>query len=142
DASSRIEGPVEPGPSLYEWAAEHALLGSGPDAAPTDPETLAEARALGPDSYPTRAFCGHYFHACFRRVVRNAPDHVEIRVHRSRAVAMADTLGVRGGPQGVRLADGTRFNRLDAVVLAQGHVPARLSAHEERTASLARIHHL
>lgn len=142
DAASRIEGPVEPGPSLYEWAA--ALAAGGPlgDGGTEEPEALAEARRLGPDSYPTRALCGAYFAHCFRRVLARAPAHVEIRVHASRAVAMADTHGYPGGPQGIRLANGTRLNQLDAVVLAQGHLPARPTPQEERTASLARINHL
>ncbi|MDI9883336.1 FAD/NAD(P)-binding protein [Streptomyces sp. HNM0645] len=139
DDSATIEGPVEPGPSLYEWAKSLALLG---DPADHDAEVLAEAERLGPDAYPTRAFYGRYLHDCFQRVVANAPAHTEVRVHRSRAVAMADTHGVPGGPQGIRLEDGTRLNELDAIVMAQGHVPARLSAREARTASLARIHHL
>jgi hypothetical protein len=50
---------------------------------------------------------------------------------------MADTHGVSGGPQGIRLADGTRLNELDAIVLAQSHVSARLTPQQERTASLA-----
>jgi hypothetical protein len=133
DDSSRIDGPVEPGPSLWEWAA--ALVDH-------DDETLAEAASLGPNSYPTRAFYGAYLHDSFRRVVANAPAHVTVHVHRSHAVAMADTHGVRGGPQGIRLANGTRLNDLDAIVLAQGHVAARLTPQQERTASLARIHHL
>ncbi|MFD7700931.1 FAD/NAD(P)-binding protein [Streptomyces caelestis] len=139
DDSARIDGPIEPGPSLHEWAQTLALLG---DPAEVDPVVLAEARRLGPDSYPTRAFYGRYLQDCFERIVRSAPAHVEVRVHRSRAVAAADTHGVPGGPQGIRLEDGTRLNELDAVVMAQGHVPARLSAREARTASLARIHHL
>ncbi|GAB3473857.1 FAD/NAD(P)-binding protein [Amycolatopsis cihanbeyliensis] len=139
DASSHIAGPIEPGPSLYEWARSLALLGGPGDY---DEETLAEARALGPDSYPTRAFYGRYLHDAFQQVVSRAPAHVQVRVYRSRAVALADTHGVPGGPQGVRLADGTRLHGLDAVVLALGHVPAKLSAREARTASLARIHHL
>ncbi|MHC3470243.1 FAD/NAD(P)-binding protein [Streptomyces sp. 7R007] len=139
DDSVRIEGPVEPGPTLHEWAASLALLGPFGDH---DEETLREAARLGPDSYPTRAFYGRYLADCFRRIVAGAPAHVTVRVHRSRALAMADTLGIPGGPQGVRLEDGTRLNSLDAIVLAQGHVPARLTPHEARTASLARIHYL
>ncbi|WP_017556314.1 FAD/NAD(P)-binding protein [Nocardiopsis baichengensis] len=137
DDSVRIGGPVEPGPSLYEWARKPAEAGG-----PADPEDLQEARRLGPDSYPSRAFYGRYLHACFTRITAGAPAHVRVRVHRSRAVAMADVHGVPGGPQGVRLADGTRLNALDAVVLAQGHVPSRLTPQQARTASLARIHHL
>ncbi|MCC2274849.1 FAD/NAD(P)-binding protein [Streptomyces sp. ET3-23] len=135
DDSARIEGPVEPGPSLYEWARSEAVEGQ-------DPDTVAEARRLGPDTYPTRAFYGRYLHDCFRHVVDRAPQHIEVVVHRSHAVAMADTEGVPGGPQGIRLEDGTRLNRLDAIVMALGHVPAHLSPREARTASLARIHHL
>lgn len=136
DDSAAIEGPIEPGPSLYQWAKSLAAQGGH------DQETLDEAARLGENSYPTRAFYGMYLHDCFRRVVAGAPRHVTVEVHGSRAVAMADTHGVPGGPQGIRLADGTRLNQLDAVVLAQGHVPARLTAREARTASLSRIHHL
>jgi len=140
DDSVRIDGPVEPGPSLYEWARQLSLLGvEGHDY---DEETLAEARRLGPDSYPSRAFYGHYLNDCFRQILARAPGHVEVRVHRSQAVAMSDVHGVRGGRQGVRLADGTRLNDLACVVLAQGHVPGRLTPRQERTATLARIHYL
>ncbi|GAA4804369.1 FAD/NAD(P)-binding protein [Streptomyces ziwulingensis] len=139
DDSAGIDGPVEPGPSLYEWARGLALLG---DPARQDAAVLAEAARLGPDSYPTRAFYGRYLKDCFERISASAPAHVEVLVHRSRAVAAADTHGVPGGPQGIRLENGTRLNDLDAIVMAQGHVPARLSAREARTASLARIHHL
>ncbi|MFE0132608.1 FAD/NAD(P)-binding protein [Streptomyces sp. NPDC059037] len=139
DDDTRIEGPIEPGPSLYEWADGVARWGE-PDT--YDEQILAEARALGPDSYPTRSLYGQYLRDSFRRVAARAPEHVTVRVHRSRAVAMADTSGTPGGPQGVRLADGTRIHDLDAVVLALGHLPAQLTARQERTASLARIHHL
>ncbi|MFI1484997.1 FAD/NAD(P)-binding protein [Streptomyces sp. NPDC020747] len=144
DAASRIDGPIEPGPSLYEWAVSLAAPrpdGDGADRA-YDAGTLTEARRLEPNSYPTRALCGRYFADCFRRVRDGAPAHVEIRVHHSRAVAMADTHGYPGGPQGVRLANGTRLNQLDAVVLAQGHLPTRPTPQEERIASLSRINHL
>ncbi|MEU6480361.1 FAD/NAD(P)-binding protein [Streptomyces sp. NPDC047017] len=139
DRTCRIDGPVETGPSLHEWAQELALL-----AAPGEfgADVLAEARALGPDAYPSRAFYGAYLADCFRRLAARAPAHVTVRVHRSRAVAMADVHGVPGGPQGVRLADGTRLNALDGIVLTLGHLPARPTARQERTAALARIHHL
>lgn len=139
DATSRIDGPIVEGATLYEWAQSLALLADPADFAA---DTLAEAARLGPDTYPTRAFYGEYLRDCFRRLLEQAPAHVTVTVHRSRAVAMSDVHGVPGGPQGVRLEDGTRLNELDGVVLALGHVPARLSAREERTAALSRIHHL
>ncbi|MDQ2957695.1 MAG: FAD/NAD(P)-binding protein [Actinomycetota bacterium] len=139
DDSVAIDGPIEPGPSLYEWA--QALAGTA-GTATLDEETVREAQQLGPDDYPTRALYGRYLSSCYDRAVAGAPEHVTVTLHRSRAVAMADTHGVPGGPQGIRLEDGTRLHDLDAVVLAQGHLPARLSAREARTASLARVHEL
>ncbi|WP_441249304.1 FAD/NAD(P)-binding protein [Kitasatospora sp. McL0602] len=139
DDSVQIDGPIEHGPSLHEWAKSLLEPGGRGEA---DDVTLAEARDLGPNTYPSRAFYGSYLNASFLRIVERAPEHVVILVHRSRAVAMSDVHGVTGGPQGVRLEDGTRLNELDAIVLAQGHVPARLTPREERTAALSRIHHL
>ncbi|MFJ3930350.1 FAD/NAD(P)-binding protein [Streptomyces sp. NPDC090029] len=139
DDSVNADGPIEPGPSLYEWARQVA---AGGEEAGHDAATVTEAGRLGPDTYPTRAFYGRYLHAAFLSVVDGAPAHVAVRIHPSRAVAMADTHGVPGGPQGVRLENGTRLNKLDAIVMAQGHVPARLTPREAKTASLARIHHL
>lgn len=146
DTSVAIDGPIEPGPTLYEWArtldAGHGGEAEGAGDGGYDDFILAEARDLGPDSYPTRAFYGRYLQDVFQRLVDNAPPHVRVEVHRSSAVAMADTHGVPGGPQGVRLEDGTRLNDLCAIVMAQGHVPTQLSPREARAASLARIHHL
>ncbi|MCX4779733.1 FAD/NAD(P)-binding protein [Streptomyces sp. NBC_01264] len=140
DDSVRTEGPIEPGPTLFEWS--RSVAGGGAAAAGLLESTVAEARRLGPNTYPTRAFYGSYLRATFERVVANSPAHVTVEVHASRAVAMADTHGVPGGPQGVRLENGVRLNNLDAIVMAQGHVPARLTPREAKTASLARIHHL
>jgi len=138
DDSANIEGPIDPGPSLFQWARSIVTEPPGNH----DHATLAEATRITENTYPTRAFYGSYLHASFLRTVTRAPAHVTVKVHRSQAVAIADTHGIPGGPQGVRLADGTRLDHLDAIVLAQGHVPARLTPREARTASLARIHHL
>ncbi|MBD0736476.1 FAD/NAD(P)-binding protein [Streptomyces sp. CBMA29] len=151
-----IDGPIEPGPSLYEWAK--GLLGPGggdpvagaPGGAVPgsrvpgahDPQDLAEARRLDPDSYPTRAFYGRYLRSCFLRITGNAPAHVTVEEHRSRAVAVADAMGDPDGPQSIRLDNGRWLHGLDAVVLAQGHVAARPTPREERTATLAAIHRL
>jgi hypothetical protein len=140
DDSVGIGGPIDPGPSLYEWA--QGLAVAEPGDGEHDQEAVAEAQLLGPDDYPSRALYGRYLADCFAGITGRAPAHVKIHVHRSRAVALSDLHGVPGGPQGIRLEDGTRLHDLDAVVLAQGHVPARLSPLQERTAALARIHYL
>ncbi|MDI2130930.1 FAD/NAD(P)-binding protein [Yinghuangia seranimata] len=134
DASSRIEGPIEPGPSLYEWARGVAAVGGGYGY--TD-ETTAEARDLGPDTYPTRALYGDYLRAMFHRIVADAPTHVTVTVHRTLAVA----LGGRD-TQRVRLRQGGWLGGLDAVVLAQGHVPSWPTHRERRNLTLADTHGL
>ncbi|MFF3327407.1 FAD/NAD(P)-binding protein [Streptomyces sp. NPDC002889] len=109
DDSVRCEGPIRPGPSLYEWAADH-----GDDR-------------LGPDDYPTRACYGRYLQWAFRKAATGAPDTVTVQVHRARAVRLEDdrdALPGQGVPcQTLTLDDGTVLSGLDAVVLAQGHLP-------------------
>lgn len=130
DHSVLMDGPVEPGPSLHEWAA--ALT------AHPDPEVLAEASRLGPDDYSSRAFYGAYLTAAYRTVVEHAPAHVTVVHHRTRAVALSGG----DGPQRVTLADGTRLTGVDAVVLALGHLPAELTADERGLAKAAAAHGL
>ncbi|MEU1121926.1 MULTISPECIES: FAD/NAD(P)-binding protein [unclassified Streptomyces] len=167
DATVDLEGPLEPGPSLHAWAA--ALAGEpatgncpgghpdgGPDNCPDGyPESvLAQARTLGPDSYPTRAFYGHYLRWAYRRIVKAAPATVTITSHRCRALRLDEDphphphphphlTGSPGGDGGsprqrVRLSDGSLLEDLDAVILCQGHLPARPTATEAEFAARAR----
>ncbi|MCF3963795.1 FAD/NAD(P)-binding protein [Streptomyces fuscigenes] len=138
DASVRMDGPVEEGPSLHTWAKD--LLRDGGGTA--DDSTLAEARDLGPDDYPTRAFYGQYLTWVFHRLTATAPAHMTIRVHRARAVELDDERGEQAGPQVVVLDDGTRLTGLDAVVLALGHLPALPTSAEAALASFAADHGL
>lgn len=181
DDSVEMDGPLEPGPTLWEWSRSE-LLADSPDS--YDDETRAEARDLGPDTYPTRAFYGHYLEWAFRRVVSRA-EGVSVLVHRTSAVALEDGGSDGGGPdrggpdrggradrspadaggadgarsarapadpspgdgtpaprQSVLLADGTQLDDLDAVVLAQGHLPVRLAAGEQALADAAARHGL
>ncbi|MEV3990990.1 FAD/NAD(P)-binding protein [Streptomyces sp. NPDC049837] len=101
DESVRCEGPIRRGPSLYEWAASRAYR-------------------LGPDDYPTRACYGAYLEWAFARAVAEAPPEVTVRVHRARAVRLEGA----GPLHTLTLDDGTVLAGLDAVVLAQGHLPA------------------
>ncbi|MFP1624156.1 FAD/NAD(P)-binding protein [Streptomyces sp. 5K101] len=109
DDSVGCEGPIRPGPSLYEWAAGRP------------------GERLGPDDYPTRACYGRYLEWAFARTVGSAPGTVEVRVHRARAVRLEDDrdapADVRDPLQSLLLDDGTLLSGLSAVVLAQGHLP-------------------
>ncbi|MFF4604899.1 FAD/NAD(P)-binding protein [Streptomyces sp. NPDC001339] len=144
DSSVDISGPIEPGPSLYAWARRlgtlselERLLGGYDDT------TLAEAAALGPDDYPTRALYGSYLEDAFREVVIAAPDHITITVHRSAATALNETPEPdEQGLLSLSLEDGTRLPRLDSVVLALGHVPSRKRTEIARAAEAAGLPHL
>jgi hypothetical protein len=115
DGSVACAGPPVAGPTLYDWArmlAEGELPGAYPE------EIVAEAGRLGPDSYPTRRFHGHYLEWVFRHLEQTAPEQVTISVHRATAVALDDT---EDGRQAVTLLDGTRLTGLDVAVLVLGH---------------------
>lgn len=133
DDSVRIEGALVPGPSLYEWARFLTLIGPM-DGRQHDERVLGEARALGPDSYPTRSFYGHYLEWVFQRVTKTAPSGLTTVVHRARAVALDDE---PDGTQCVRLDDGTLVKGLDVVVLAQGHLPVRHSRRQRELGAFA-----
>ncbi|MFC4499180.1 MULTISPECIES: FAD/NAD(P)-binding protein [Streptomyces] len=139
DDSVSLEGPVEPGPSLYEWAEE--LRKSTGAAPPGGEHTLAEARDLGPNSYPTRAFFGSYLREMFARICVGSPPHVDIITHSTRAVALN---GGRDGAaaQSVLLENGRLIEGLDAVVLSQGHVGAEPGGQERLLATQAEGHGL
>jgi FAD-NAD(P)-binding len=135
DDSVTCDGPVAPGPSLYEWARALALF------EPFEQYPAAvhvEARGLGPDTYSSRAFYGHYLDWVVRRLCVTAPPGVVIRLHRQSAVAVEDD----GGAQVVTLADGTVLAGLDAVVLALGHVDMPPSGAERALGRFAVRHGL
>ncbi|MFJ5549112.1 FAD/NAD(P)-binding protein [Streptomyces sp. NPDC093225] len=136
DASVDMAGRLSPGPSLYEWANYLVLMGPLEDY---EAEVLAEARALTPDSYPSRAFYGHYLTWAFRRIVATAPARVRIVVHPATATSVDDG---PGGRQRVTLDDGTVLTGLDAVVLAQGHGAARPTGRERELGAFAAAHGL
>ena len=133
DASVDLAGPLEPGPSLHQWA-QALLAGDFGDGHPA--HVLEEARALGQDTYPTRAFYGQYLRWAWQRIVQGAPQTVTVEWHRARAIALDDEkvlepdagseadLGSAGPHQQVVLSDGTVLAAVDAVVLCQGHLPA------------------
>ena len=134
DDSVRMRGPVRRGPSLYEWSRQVASTSSRGD----DDTIRAQARSLGPDSYAPRAFYGHYLKWAFGEVLRRAPAGMRVERHRQRATEVTkDSAG-----WSVRLADGKALEELDAVVLAQGHLPTRPDARRREFADFAAAHDL
>ncbi|WP_067535406.1 FAD/NAD(P)-binding protein [Nocardia crassostreae] len=119
DDSVAMEGPVVPGPSLYEWASFLAKIGNFADL----PEDMyAEACRTAPNTYPTRAFYGHYLRWAYEHLRdRYAP---WLRTHEITATA-TDLRDDPAGLQELTLSTGERIGGLHAVVLAQGHVSPR-----------------
>nr|WP_226966720.1 FAD/NAD(P)-binding protein [Streptomyces phaeolivaceus] len=126
DDSVDCSGPVRPGPSLYEWAAEATGTTGG------SPE-------LGPDDYPTRARYGRYLEWVFAEVVRGAPPGIRVEVHGTRAVRLDDE---PDGGQRLTLASGRVLTGLAAVVLTQGHLPALPDRTERDLTAYAARHRL
>lgn len=137
DKSVSMDGPVEPGPSLYAWAQEVSDGADAGDAAGRGGQVVAEARRLGPDDYPTRAFFGSYLREMFARICLAAPPHISITTHCTRAVALSGGHD-RAMRQSVLLENGRLIENLDAVILSQGHVGAELGDRERLLAERAR----
>ncbi len=133
DPTVDMSGPVAVGPSLYEWAKTLPLTGTAAKAA------LDEAGALGPDSYPTRAFYGHYLSWVYQRIISTSPSNMRMELHQQRAVHIKDQ---PNGKQTVVLADGTQLAGMLAVVLAQGHLPTEPTTEEITFADYASDHGL
>ena len=133
DDSVAMDGPVAPGPSLYEWAR---MVVRTRYANRHDEATLAEAHRLGPDDYPTRAFYGRYLDWVFHEVSWRAPMNVSVFAHQARVAGVTDA-PERGGRQCVLLEGGGQLDGVDAVVLALGHVNAHLTQSEAELAEFA-----
>ncbi|MFF7265168.1 FAD/NAD(P)-binding protein [Streptomyces sp. NPDC008159] len=125
DESVDCSGPIRPGPSLHEWAADRTDPGGPP--------------APGPDDYPTRAQYGRYLEWVFAETVRGAPPAIRVRTHRTRAVRLDDA---PDGSQRLTLATGHVLADLAAVVLAQGHLATVPDEEERRTTAYAARHGL
>ncbi|MEK2475666.1 FAD/NAD(P)-binding protein [Streptomyces noursei] len=117
DDSVECAGPIRTGPSLHDWA--------GCD--------------VGPDDYPGRALYGRYLEWVFRRTVRTAPEAVTVVTHRARAVRLTQA---PDGTQELALDDGRTLTGLDAVILAQGHLPTLPDAGQRELADYAATHGL
>ncbi len=142
DETSTIDGPVRPGPSLAEWAAQFADVSGprfAPYAEPADPQVLAELRTLAGTGFPTRRAQSAYLDWVFRRVRAELPESVTVEWHRTTATAVT---GPPDGPQQVHLADLATPLSADLVVLAQGHLASAPAPAHRAHAAFARRHGL
>ncbi|MGV9254416.1 FAD/NAD(P)-binding protein [Streptomyces sp. NPDC003697] len=139
DESSTIEGPVRPGPSLAEWAAQFSGRSPRhtPYAEPADPDVLAELCTLDGSDFPTRRTQSAYLDWVFRRALAELPPSVTVEWHRTTATAVT---GPPDGPQYVHLADRATPLTADLVVLAQGHLGSTPAAEYRDHAAFARRH--
>ncbi|MFI9384476.1 FAD/NAD(P)-binding protein [Kutzneria sp. NPDC052558] len=132
DDSVVCEGPIRPGPSLFEWAEQSRAAGLD------DPELTAQARAIAGTSFPSRQLQSRYLEWVFDTVVKQLPDTVSVTVHRTTALRVED------GPDGrqvIPLADGETLVA-DIVVLALGHLDSALTEAEQKLARYAAEHDL
>ncbi|CAM5566856.1 Transcriptional regulator OS=Lysinibacillus sphaericus OX=1421 GN=LS41612_21315 PE=4 SV=1 [Lysinibacillus sphaericus] len=117
---------------LYEWAKSLTKIANA--NLEYSELVMREAEELKPDSYPTRAFYGHYLEWVFKEVVLTMPSNVMVYTHQTRAIAIDDAYD---GSQIVQLEKDNVHLRVDAVVLAQGHTPVSLSPEEEKLRKIA-----
>ncbi|NYV78077.1 FAD/NAD(P)-binding protein [Streptomyces sp. UH6] len=141
DESSTVEGPVRPGPSLAEWAAQFSgrTPRYEPWDEPSDPGTLAELRALTSSDFPTRRAQSAYLDWVFRRVLAELPPWVSVEWHATTATSVT---GPPDGPQRVHLAGRAGPLTADLVVLAQGHLDSAPPDEHRAHAEFARRHGL
>jgi hypothetical protein len=106
------DGPIVAGPSFWEWAGR-----TDPDT--LDPALAAELRAVSASTFPSRRLQSEYLGWVLRDVIARLPAGMRVHLHRATAVGLVD----EGDAQVLRL-DGGRALRVDAVVLASGHLDA------------------
>ncbi|HEY0248745.1 MAG TPA: FAD/NAD(P)-binding protein [Gryllotalpicola sp.] len=126
DASSTLDGPIVPGPSLVEWAEQ--VRAGELDVTIDDPVVRAELDGLGPTSFPSRRLQSFYLDWFHRRTLSRLPDGLEVEWRRASAVAVSDGAGVSDGvgAQRILLDDGAELDA-DVVVYALGHSGSELA---------------
>ncbi|MBW4716351.1 FAD/NAD(P)-binding protein [Saccharothrix obliqua] len=132
DSSVVCEGPVRPGPSLAEWAAEVSDVD-------LDAEVRAELAAMKPTSFPSRRLQSAYLKWFHQYAVAALPEGSVVHVHPTKAVRLT---GAPQSRQRVWLADRPEPLVADVVVLALGHLDTVLSPEHEELAAYAARHGL
>lgn len=137
DDTVRCQGPIVPGPTLYEWASG---LVDAPDRHEAD--LLAEAATLRPWSHPSRRLLGRYLEWCHQQDLLRLPATMEF------AYVAEEVLSVRARPQEPGdsgsdmkmyiLQTGAGTHHVDAVMLATGHSDLQLGTRQVQLADHAR----
>lgn len=118
DSSVNCEGPAIDGPNLADWAAQ-LVAGTLPDSPILPWELMAEARTLGPETFPTRRLQSFYLEWFFKRAVAALAPDAAVQIHQDTVI---DVESAVDGYQ-VKLDGGTELSA-DAVVVAVGHCDA------------------
>ncbi|CCH34700.1 hypothetical protein BN6_74730 [Saccharothrix espanaensis DSM 44229] len=132
DESVVCEGPVRPGPSLAEWAAD-------PSTVDLDPAVRAELAAMAPTSFPSRRVQSAYLKWFHRKAVAALPAGSSVHVHPAKAVRLTGSAQVR---QRVWLAGRSEPLVADVVVLSLGHLDTEPAPEHLKTADYAAEHGL
>ncbi|RGE20773.1 FAD/NAD(P)-binding domain-containing protein [Leucobacter sp. wl10] len=139
DPSCRIEGPIEPGPTLAEWVR---AVREGRIARPawSDAALDREIDGIGERDFPTRRLNNAYLSWALEETVLRGGDAVRVEWLEDVAVAVEE--GAEGDrPQRVRLASGAGLDA-DIVVYALGHSGAHPTNESIRLADFADRHGL
>jgi hypothetical protein len=129
DDSVDCAGPIRPGPSFWDWAQDLRAHGD-PDA--LAPALAAELRAVTASTFPSRRLQSAYLAWVLREVIAGLPRGMRAQIHRTRATGITED----GSAQVVHLEDGAAL-RVDAVVLASGHLDATPTDEERDLATRA-----
>ncbi|OZM79460.1 FAD/NAD(P)-binding domain-containing protein [Pseudonocardia sp. MH-G8] len=129
DDSVDCAGPIRPGPSFWDWAQDLRAHGD-PDA--LGPALAAEMRAVTASTFPSRRLQSAYLARVLREVIAGLPRGMRAQIHRTRAIGITED----GSAQVVHLEDGAAL-RVDAVVLASGHLDAGPTDEERALAARA-----
>ncbi|MDN5900757.1 MAG: FAD/NAD(P)-binding protein [Brachybacterium sp.] len=140
DSTVELQGPVRPGPTLYDWArgiVADEITDLGSAQRPLDEEHRAEALGMLPHSHPSRRFLGGYLEWCHAKDLAEAPTGIEVEnVHGTATSLEPDgkrwRVEVHHGllpsdPGADPSAPDTSFEA-DAVVIATGHADAEITS--------------
>ncbi|WP_327247172.1 FAD/NAD(P)-binding protein [Streptomyces sp. NBC_01320] len=136
DDTVQQEGPIRPGPALHAWAAD---VREGRVTVRTEPELLAEIRALDGQSFPSRRLQSAYLGWVYEQAVSTLPQGITVHEHRGRALRVT---GPRGGRQRVWLQGRDEPLTADLVVLTIGHLDAEPAPEHVELAEFAERHGL